>query len=90
MESWYEVASQDWSIQIEFHQIWSDRGKPKDAALFASYDPDTKVTLFLFSPGAVRIAFPLIHRHNGVNCPPPDLSDLPRVVGDQSVAEDSY
>jgi len=89
MESWYKVIRSDWVIQDEFLAIWMANGGPNDAALFAARDQKSRTNDFYFSPGAARIAGALITHYGGVECPPPEISGLVLLVGDQSATEGS-
>jgi hypothetical protein len=89
---WYKVAMSNddvmsmkhMSLQMEFADLWDTNRHPRDAAMFDEHSGIKHE--FYFSPGAVRIAKALISRYRGLECPPPQASDVVLLVGDQSLA----
>jgi hypothetical protein len=88
METWYKVTLSDQDIiagkglQLQneytmFHiQDWQSR---RDALMLDSGDALDHT--YYFSPGAVRLALPLILRWGGKPCPVPSPKGLAKLVG---------
>jgi hypothetical protein len=86
--TWCKITQRDWMIQDKFDTIWMGNGAPKDAALFILYSISQEMDFYL-TPGAVRRFPELVTYYSGIPCPPPNLSVLALLVGDQSITEDS-
>jgi hypothetical protein len=65
-------------LQDEFAAIFMALGGPRDAGMFGSLAADASD--YFFSPGAVRIAGPMIDRYAGAECPAPRLSEVALLV----------
>ena len=66
---------EEWSrIHTEFEQLFGAAGSPADAGMFIRTEPGLPRVELLFSPGAYRIARPLVDANRGVPCdkPPKD------------------
>ncbi len=77
------MSMKQMSLQMEFANLWDANRNPIDAAMF---DEESGIRHeFYFSPGAARIAMPLISRYAGVECPAPQAFQVTVLVGDQSL-----
>jgi hypothetical protein len=87
---WYKVCipegnmAEEGAIQSEFNRLYSDHSAPREAALFCALlrRRPTENDLY-FSPRAGQIASYLIARYGGKICPPPELSELELLVGNE-------
>lgn len=74
-----EVASgRAVELQEKFSVVFRAFAGPADAAMFMSRD--VMENLYYFSPGAARIAMPLIAAYAGVECPAPAKSEVHPLV----------
>lgn len=89
---WYKVAMSPEDVaaykgkglQDAFAELFVDIGGPPDAGMFGSLEVTGD---YFFSPGAVRIAGPLIEGFAGFECPAPTRSEVAILVA-HSDAED--
>jgi hypothetical protein len=88
MASWYKVTLSDedvlagkrFSLQEAFEDLFMANGIPADAAIFTT-SIVVSPQLFLFSPGAARIAKVLIEAYSGIECAAPMAAGLALLVG---------
>jgi hypothetical protein len=69
-------------LQDLFEDVFVKCGGPEDAGMFGSIEWGSND--YFFSPGAARIAMPLILSHKGVKCAAPRLSALVILVAKHS------
>lgn len=92
-DAWHQVYF-DWddvidgcldSMQQQFELLWSDAGKPDDAALFANRLVTGGRHIY-FSPGASRVAATLLERYVGLRCDKPTEITPSLLVGQPQAA----
>jgi hypothetical protein len=92
---WYKVSptagngtAEEEAIRNEFSRLYSDHSAPREAALFRTLlRPLLTGNDLLFSPRAGQIASYLVARYAGKVCPPPELSELELLVGNEGWRE---
>ena len=93
--SWYkitlsvdQVSGESLSLQRAFGLLHLSNGAPRDAGMFRSLKMGSWGSFsFYFSPGAARIAGPLIASYAGVECPAPKRSEVSNLVAIAGAAE---
>ncbi len=92
-EAWYKVtlpfaeagiAGKAMALQNAFGELLIASGGVRDAAMFSNRDENYEWCFYYFSPGAVRLAKPLIDAYGGVTCPAPKRGTVDLQAGDAS------
>ncbi len=92
-DAWHQVYF-DWddvidgcldSMQQQFELLWSDAGKPDDAALFTNRLVTGGRHIY-FSPGASRVAASLLERYLALRCDTPARIQPMLLVGHPQAA----
>ncbi len=90
MESWYKVhfifseagvRAKAIKLQNEYSRIFVKNRGPKDALVFTDQEHNEQHYDYYFSPGAMRIAGPLVLASGGVPCARPDRKQVTLAVG---------
>ena len=90
MESWYQVGfvfseadarAKAVKLQNEYSRIFVKHRCPKEALVFTDREHNAQHYDYYFSPGAMRIAGPLVLSSGGVPCARPDRNQVTLAVG---------
>jgi hypothetical protein len=90
MEIWYKVhftfseagvRAKAVKLQNDYSRIFVKNHGPKDALVFTDQEHNDQHYDYYFSPGAMRIAGPLILASGGVPCVRPDRNQVTLAVG---------
>jgi hypothetical protein len=85
MATWYESSLLTEELQEQFTARWMLAGGPKDAAVFAVYDPKAKRMVCYINPAMATLFPDLVEAAASVPCEP--QSGLPLLIGDQHIVE---
>ncbi len=90
MDSWYKVhftfseagvRAKAIRLQNDYSRIFVKNRGPNDALVFTDREHNREHYDYYFSPGAMRIAGPLVLASGGVPCERPDRSQVTLAVG---------
>lgn len=90
MESWYKVhfvfsepgvRGKAIRLQNDYSRIFVKNRGPNDALVFTDQEHNQQHYDYYFSPGAMRIAGPLVLASGGIPCSRPDRKQVTLAVG---------